>query len=566
MTVKSAERKIIYIGNGTTSEFEVPFFFLKDTDIEVFLFDGSLQKRLEKDVDYSIVGAGEEKRGLITTKSPVANGCEIAIVREIPYVQEMDIPENDIFPSQNMERALDRLTMQTQQLKELADRAVTVDIFSDANPSEIVGKIEALYDVKEQVVTASENIGAIVVAANDIEAIKDAPAQATAAIESAESALASALASEKHAQTALISASGAKESADIAVVSAKTATDAAKQAVSKNIGDIFYTSRLDNELNGAVEANGDVYAVADFTGAQSVPVLLADGKLPYVSMEEYESIVSANGSCRAWGYDGGDTFRVPTAEKMKRVLVAKKEATTEDPTWYNLYSDGWLEQGGYVSFSSGATQTINLLKPYANTDYTITESFVYESSVNYHESIKRLSETIDSFQLVAYDTLPSAYWQTSGYAEIPTEAEYQFQNIEVQRAMVQIATGATDEALATCTGVLVDVADLKQNKADKDVSVKDIPSTSETVTLADNTIYSGTMTDAMTFVLPTVTEATKYHQIKAMLYLPVVTIDWGTTHYMSGEAPDVSEAGQYMIYWDYVPALSAWAVGCMKVV
>jgi hypothetical protein len=132
--------------------------------------------------------------------------------------------------------------------------------------------------------------------------------------------------------------------------------------------------------------------------------------------------------------------------------------------------------------------------------------------------------------------------------------------------MVQLSTGTTDEALMTCTGVLSDVAELKQNKADKNIPVIDIPATSGTVTLADNTIYRGTMTDTMTFVLPTVTDATQYHQIKAMLYLPVVTIDWGTTHYIGGEAPDVSEAGQYMIYWDYVSALSAWAVGAMKVV
>ena len=103
-------------------------------------------------------------------------------------------------------------------------------------------------------------------------------------------------------------------------------------------------------------------------------------------------------------------------------------------------------------------------------------------------------------------------------------------------------------------------------KADKNIPVIGIPATSGAVTLADNTVYSGTMAGEMTFVLPTVTDATQYHQIKAMLYLPVVTINWGTTHYIGGEAPDVSEAGQYMIYWDYVPALSAWAVGAMKVV
>ena len=102
--------------------------------------------------------------------------------------------------------------------------------------------------------------------------------------------------------------------------------------------------------------------------------------------------------------------------------------------------------------------------------------------------------------------------------------------------------------------------------ANKDVPVIDIPATSDTVTLIDNTVYSGTMTGAMTFVLPAVTDVTKYHQIKAMLYLPKVTINWGTAHYIGGDAPDISEAGQYMIYWDYVPALSAWAVGAMRVV
>lgn len=83
-----------------------------------------------------------------------------------------------------------------------------------------------------------------------------------------------------------------------------------------HVGEIFWTSRLDNELNGAVDADGTVYSVEAFTGDKSVPALLAEGKLPSVSMAEYESIVSANGSCRAWGWDNGDTFRVPTLKDV----------------------------------------------------------------------------------------------------------------------------------------------------------------------------------------------------------------------------------------------------------
>lgn len=213
-----------------------------------------------------------------------------------------------------------------------------------------------------------------------------------------------------------------------------------------HVGEIFYTSRLDNELNGAVEANGAVYSVEAFTGEQSVHELLRKGSLPFVSMAEYESIVSANGSCRAWGWDNGDTFRVPTAEKMKRVLVAKKEATTEDQTWYNLYSDGWLEQGGHITFSTGATQTINLLKSYRDVNYTILDGYEWTSFTEKSGHIIKGSQTVGSFKLVAYDQLPSSHWQTSGYTEIPTEAEYQFQNIETHRAMVQLSTGVKEDA------------------------------------------------------------------------------------------------------------------------
>lgn len=99
----------------------------------------------------------------------------------------------------------------------------------------------------------------------------------------------------------------------------------------------------------------------------------------------------------------------------------------------------------------------------------------------------------------------------------------------------------------------------------KDVPVVTIPATSGTIALEDNTIYTGAITGAVTFSLPAVTNATIYHQIKLMLTLPVVTINWGTTNYIGGDAPDVSEAGQYMIYFDFVPNLNAWAVGAMIV-
>lgn len=120
--------------------------------------DGTTTTDLVLGTDYTLTGAGVETGGTLTTAVPVASGSEIAILRTVAYKQEMDIPENDIFPSQNMERALDRLTMQTQQLAEQMDRAVTVDVFSDADPSEIVKEIEVIYANKDDVIAVAQSI------------------------------------------------------------------------------------------------------------------------------------------------------------------------------------------------------------------------------------------------------------------------------------------------------------------------------------------------------------------------------------------------------------------------
>ena len=69
---------------------------------------------------------------------------------------------------------------------------------------------------------------------------------------------------------------------------------------SRNIGDIFYTTRTDNSLNGAVECNGSQYNFSDFDS--NLQNLLDEGKLTYVSIGEFDSMVSEKGWCDKIGY------------------------------------------------------------------------------------------------------------------------------------------------------------------------------------------------------------------------------------------------------------------------
>lgn len=231
-----------------------------------------------------------------------------------------------------------------------------------------------------------------------------------------------------------------------------------------NVGDTFLTTRTDNELNGAVECNGATYNTTDFTGSQSIGQLLSAGKVPYVSLATYATLLSTEGYCDRFGWDGTGTtaFRVPTLD-LHHAVIEVLEPTSTDPYWYRRYADGWVEQGGiYVAPANAA----NILVPFpismADTNYTLTTTYTqpttWESNTgNTAMNVTcRLAASTNRkltngfyFNSVGVDGVYS--WRVSGKASVGSETLY-------QRAMVQLAVSATDEALETCTGVLANVA------------------------------------------------------------------------------------------------------------
>ena len=83
--------------------------------------------------------------------------------------------------------------------------------------------------------------------------------------------------------------------------------------------------------------------------------------------------------------------------------------------------------------------------------------------------------------------------------------------------------------------------------------------TSGTISLKDNSVNRISASGNVTFSLPTV-NATAYHQILVQLTMTTVrTVNLGTTHYFNGEAPDLSKAGLYNIFYEYNGTY--WTVG-----
>lgn len=129
MTVSTSTRKVTYNGDGSTTVFSVPFYFLDNSHLLVTKRAADGTESTVTPSAYS--GAGNPAGGSVTVTAP-AVGERLTISGNVPYTQGLDLPEAGLFPAGSVELQLDWLTMLTQQLKEQVDRSMKLKITSTA--------------------------------------------------------------------------------------------------------------------------------------------------------------------------------------------------------------------------------------------------------------------------------------------------------------------------------------------------------------------------------------------------------------------------------------------------
>ena len=138
MTLTSSTAKVSYAGNGSTTVFAVTFRFLANSDVDVILRNAAgVETTWVENTQYTLEGEGEAAGGTLTVLTDPddytpASGETLVIRRMVPVTQETDYSENDSFPAETHEAALDKLTMLAQQLDETLARAVTVPVSDTA--------------------------------------------------------------------------------------------------------------------------------------------------------------------------------------------------------------------------------------------------------------------------------------------------------------------------------------------------------------------------------------------------------------------------------------------------
>lgn len=128
MTVNTTTSRIIYSGNGSTTEFPTEFIFFDSVDLVVTLVSSAGVETVQTITTNYTVSGGDGANGTVTMLVAPASGESLVIQRQLAQTQGIDYQPNDPFPAETNERGLDRLTMLVQQVKDIAERALVLPI------------------------------------------------------------------------------------------------------------------------------------------------------------------------------------------------------------------------------------------------------------------------------------------------------------------------------------------------------------------------------------------------------------------------------------------------------
>ena len=138
----------------------------------------------------------------------------------------------------------------------------------------------------------------------------------------------------------------------------------------------------------------------------------------FCTQEDWEDSVFNYGVCEKFVYDSTyNTVRLPKMYSNIRYLIKSHDDGTN---WYRIYSDGWCEQGGYVTVSTSTGEyTYNLTKEFTDTNYSITGQFASYYSSDFSSNRAIYPYTKAQFKIRTASTVGGLQsWIASGYTDI----------------------------------------------------------------------------------------------------------------------------------------------------
>ena len=218
--------RALYAGNGQAVEFPFLFKVFEEDQLSVLLTSPAGVTTEAAGWTAELDDGGGTVRYL-HNGAPLPEGWKLAIMRDMPFVQEVDLITGTRFDPEVIETALDVATAERQQLLERLARAVVVEPTDEAGPEAL------LADIRDARTSAAASA-------------TSAQANANAAAESARSAAGSAAIATEEREAACICAGEAKDARDVALAQAEAANTLREAELAK-VNALVAANRTDQE-------------------------------------------------------------------------------------------------------------------------------------------------------------------------------------------------------------------------------------------------------------------------------------------------------------------------------
>lgn len=166
MTISSEVRKAgPFSGNDVTTAFSFSFKVFSTADVLAVSADSlGLETDLTEGVDYTVsLNANQNANpgGTVTLTSPLATGYTLVLTSQVQNLQPTDLTNQGGFYPAVINAALDRATIQIQQLSEKVDRSAKLPITRTEDVDALLSDIVVLADNLSSVNTVAGSIGSV---------------------------------------------------------------------------------------------------------------------------------------------------------------------------------------------------------------------------------------------------------------------------------------------------------------------------------------------------------------------------------------------------------------------
>ena len=273
MAIASSHNKHVYTGNGATTRWPYTFTIHDVTDILVYVTDP--QGRINQVTNNFSVDTGAGEVLYPISGAPLASEWNITLLRSTALTQELDLVNQGAFYAEDVEKALDKLTMIAQAQEEKIARSIQLPVDQTGGGDEIVGQIlTAVANAEDSATSATQS------AAGALASQTAAATSASEALSSKNAASASASAAAASETTAVSSATAAANSATAAAGSASaaatSATNAANNANASSTSANTASVKAAEAASSATEAADSAYSAASSAAAAAASAASID--------------------------------------------------------------------------------------------------------------------------------------------------------------------------------------------------------------------------------------------------------------------------------------------------